>query len=579
MGRSWSRLAEWWRKAEPSESAPVSWFAADYYRRQLPSPVRENAWDHFARDGWRQGLDPHPWFDTAYYLSQRPDLTDSDPVTHFIEIGWRAGLKPHPLFDTNRYLQRAGDLGGERDPLAHYLKIGFHHRLSPHPLVDLRYAARTWKRAPDQDPLTVMLAVGMDATQRCHPMFHPGHLRLRQRFLEGAAAPPWTAREQVRRWAHWDTRWSPSPLFDPDFYVGRYPEAGPPSLAWNHFVEVGQFEGLDPNPYFDSEFYREHYGDQLHEQTPLAHYMTHERVGRFDPCEAFDVSHYLAWNPEARRGQVSPLEHFLEVGRYRGAEIAELVTEPFLVEQLREARSLDPTINITERDLVRMQRVNRHCAVRRSALFRTLLDQLETRFDVLILVDGQPPDPRDVELVRRLLARRPLRQSLVLATDHSDEAWRTVLPAEARVTGWDCVTHDGIEPTVRAELTQYLIEETRPIFTVLVDSSSGWRLTDRKGLALSQFTRLWGALSPNGRLIPDAQAPGGVGESNSLDVGELRGDPLRAESAWTHCQGIVSRVENRVERPAVNGDTVGETYDHEPRSVMWLGATPGEDAS
>lgn len=507
------------------ESLPVAWFASDYYQAQVGTSLSMHPWQHFQTVGWRLGLSPHPWFDVVHYLSRSGPLDGIDPVTHFVELGWKQGLDPHPLFDVSRYLAAVGDLEGVSDPLTHYLVAGASHSISPHPLVDLHYLRRRHRLSWSADPMTGLLARGMDGLHRCHPLFSEKRLRLRQRFLEGTQPEFWSKEERIRKWVDWNSRLSPSPLFDSDHYASRYPQAvSYPGGVWQHFVQVGQFGDYDPNPYFSSAYYRDRYADRLGERSPFLHYMTFERTLKFDPCEEFDVSHYVARHRDAFRRGTSLLENFLENDRYRGAEIRPNRIPDFLARQLNEARGLESLIKPTSRDLSRLPHVNRHRSVRGARVFRDLVDQLETGFSVLILVGGTEPAPALAEIVARLLSRRSWSDSLVLATDQTSDAWRQALPKQARITCFEAASLEPLDERMRMSLIQQLIEEDRPDFTVLADSSTAWDLVSVKGLGLSSVTRFWAIADPS-----------------CTDRNPLTLEPLGTArgAAWEHCEGVV----------------------------------------
>lgn len=523
-GRQWPLVWNWLARRDRS-GGPVAWFSASYYQAQAGESAGSNPWEHFARHGWKQGFDPHPWFDVEHYLSQVGSLESVDPVTHFIDAGWQQGIDPHPLFDVSRYLSAVGDLEGLSDPLTHYLVAGASHGVAPHPLIDLAYIRRLHRSSWTSDPMTGLLARGMNRQFRCHPLFSCSRLRLRQRFLEGVTAPEWSHRERVRRWVNWNSKLSPSPLFDPDFYLARYPQAASyPGGALQHFIQVGQYSDFDPNPYFCSAFYRDRYGDRLGDRSPFMHYMTFERTLKFDPCEQFDVSHYVSRHRTPMRWSASPLEHFLDSDRYRGAEISPNRLPSFLAQQLNEARSVDPSFNLTLRELPKLPHVNRHRSVRGIRVFRDLIDQLETGFSVLILVGGSEPDPALVELVTRLVNRRDKSETLVLATDSHADAWRRVLPRQTRCVSLESASLEELEERTRIALTQHLIEEDRPDFTVLVDSSIGWDLVAIKGQGLRTYTRFWGVVDPSSPLR---------NQLTTEPIGTARG------AAWEFCEGAV----------------------------------------
>lgn len=108
----------------------------------------------------------------------------------------------------------------------------------------------------------------------------------------------------------------PSPLFDPRFYLERYPDildaAMEPLL---HFVTSGAEELRQPHAWFDTRFYAQQV--PLLEEiglNPIAHYLrVGARTGR-NPHPDFDTSWYLETYPEVASSGVNPLIHFLACG-------------------------------------------------------------------------------------------------------------------------------------------------------------------------------------------------------------------------------------------------------------------------
>lgn len=66
-------------------------------------------------------------FDPVYYLLTYPDvrIADMDPLTHFAKIGWKEGLNPSEKFDTKFYLESNPDVKESGyNPVIHYILIG-----------------------------------------------------------------------------------------------------------------------------------------------------------------------------------------------------------------------------------------------------------------------------------------------------------------------------------------------------------------------------------------------------------------------------------------------------------------------
>lgn len=107
---------------------------------------------------------------------------------------------------------------------------------------------------------------------------------------------------------------SDSGLFDRDFYVREYPEAGGRRVEpVVDFLIRGGFEGCRPNPVFDSAFYLTTYPDVRSAGiNPLWHYVLYgEAEGRL-PSRLFDPVEYRATHPDLLPDQ-SALADYLAV--------------------------------------------------------------------------------------------------------------------------------------------------------------------------------------------------------------------------------------------------------------------------
>jgi glycosyltransferase involved in cell wall biosynthesis len=111
----------------------------------------------------------------------------------------------------------------------------------------------------------------------------------------------------------------PHPLFDTDWYLERWPEAGAAgSNPLLHFVARSPSEGQDPSPYFDTEYYYSQV-PRLHKngKNALVHYVDPE--GRpAHPNPLFRNGYYRENTRNARTSAPTPLEHFLRYGRDEG---------------------------------------------------------------------------------------------------------------------------------------------------------------------------------------------------------------------------------------------------------------------
>lgn len=112
----------------------------------------------------------------------------------------------------------------------------------------------------------------------------------------------------------------PHPMFDVSFYLAENPSvaaAGVDPLL--HYLLIGGFEGADPVPGFDSSFYLDAYPEVAEEGiNPLVHYL--QSGGANGKAPQVDENFYLREHPEVATGELSATEHWLQEGRHKGFE-------------------------------------------------------------------------------------------------------------------------------------------------------------------------------------------------------------------------------------------------------------------
>ena len=87
-----------------------------------------------------------------------------------------------------------------------------------------------------------------------------------------------------------------SPLFDPHWYLERYPDlAGTGVDPVEHFLDCGGSEGRHPHPLFHSDFYLERNPDVREAAlNPLVHFLESGAAEGRDPNALFDTDWYFA---------------------------------------------------------------------------------------------------------------------------------------------------------------------------------------------------------------------------------------------------------------------------------------------
>lgn len=183
------------------------------------------------------------FFHKEFYSVQYSDInsrqTNLDPLVHFFEHGFQEGRQPHPLIDFNYLKSKVVASKSEQNDLDYLCKCVLSNIASPTPYFDLEYYA-AMRSIPIDDESCIFL-------------------------------------DYIK---HGQDKLSPNRLFDPFWYIGRYPDVEASHLSSIcHFVIIGDGENRRPSSEFDSEWYRNSYGDlrQVRDIKPLYHYL---RFGR-----------------------------------------------------------------------------------------------------------------------------------------------------------------------------------------------------------------------------------------------------------------------------------------------------------
>lgn len=110
-----------------------------------------------------------------------------------------------------------------------------------------------------------------------------------------------------------------SRIFDPDFYLNRYPDvAREGSDPLHHYCTSGWKERRRPSVLFDTLFYLRTYFDEEEELDPLAHFIDEGWLAGNNPNPFFDTNYYLKQCGDDLHGGVNPLTHYLKKGWRKG---------------------------------------------------------------------------------------------------------------------------------------------------------------------------------------------------------------------------------------------------------------------
>ena len=115
--------------------------------------------------------------------------------------------------------------------------------------------------------------------------------------------------------------YSPSRLFDHEYYVSRYLNRDQSSCnPLIHFLTHSVHDLSNPNPFFDTEFYYDQKpAVRRHRINALVHYLARlDQHGTNRPNPLFSDAYYLEANPDVRRAGLNPLSHFISQGCLEG---------------------------------------------------------------------------------------------------------------------------------------------------------------------------------------------------------------------------------------------------------------------
>ncbi len=104
-------------------------------------------------------------------------------------------------------------------------------------------------------------------------------------------------------------------LFDAAFYLRKYPDVAAAGVdPLRHYLRYGAAEGRKPHPLFDPDYYLRRNPQALGGGNPVVHFL--EKGGRsgMSPHPLFDCEAYLRAHPEAAAEGVNALVHHVTHG-------------------------------------------------------------------------------------------------------------------------------------------------------------------------------------------------------------------------------------------------------------------------
>lgn len=147
-------------------------FDERYYQSQRPAkrPAKSCLWDDYRKNGWKQGLNPHPLFDVKWYLDNNPDVKAAgvEPLAHYLTKGWKEGRNPNAYFQTDWYLANKPELLNQAvNPLLHYLEKGWKNGCDPGSDFSIR---RYFDASPHAERTVEPLGVWMEEVADAKPV-------------------------------------------------------------------------------------------------------------------------------------------------------------------------------------------------------------------------------------------------------------------------------------------------------------------------------------------------------------------------------------------------------------------------
>ena len=257
-------------------------------------------------------------FDAEWYSDHYPDvvLSGFDPAFHFLCVGWQEKRQPSRgtqfRFDLQDYLvvhPHVVDQGVH--PVAHYLAFGINKRPTPEKEVTLENgplmpgAVVTPPSGPAKE-----LQIEADLT-RNSPLFDPQWYV--DRYPE-AVADGFDPRRHFL--LHSAQGYDPSPYFSSNWYLTNSPDvrsAGVNPLV--HYLRYGYREGRSPHPSFDVVWYRRRYLAESPDVEPAAHFLTLGQKLAHRPHPLFDAAYFLDRSQDVRGAALDPHVHWMKYGR------------------------------------------------------------------------------------------------------------------------------------------------------------------------------------------------------------------------------------------------------------------------
>jgi lipopolysaccharide biosynthesis protein/glycosyltransferase involved in cell wall biosynthesis len=280
------------------------------------------------------------FFDKYFYTNSNPDVraAQMDPVVHYLLFGSKEGRDPSPHFSETGYHTRYPDLTASGlSAIEHYERYGRAERRRTVNPVSAGPAPQAINEGgpfegiagdifASQQSESAKLAEKMQKALSCQQLIRRRVARTIKLALRKANLGL-RQREDLNLIVR-------SGLLDPDWYLSRYSDVRAsgmdPAL---HYLKYGALEGRDPGPQcvrqredlnlivrsglFDPDWYLSRYPDvRALGIDPALHYLKHGASEGRDPGPQFNSASYLSQHPDAAAADVNPLLHYV---RYAAA--------------------------------------------------------------------------------------------------------------------------------------------------------------------------------------------------------------------------------------------------------------------
>ncbi len=117
------------KKSNVDQLRETGLFMPEWYVAQYPEVVRNDfdPYEHYANIGEAAGYNPNPYFNVGWYKKRSKAACQFDGlvIVHYAKYGWKNGVNPSNIFSGQLYLQEYSDVkAASINPLFHFLRKG-----------------------------------------------------------------------------------------------------------------------------------------------------------------------------------------------------------------------------------------------------------------------------------------------------------------------------------------------------------------------------------------------------------------------------------------------------------------------